>query len=348
MIVYKLKLLLWIIIVFVSGFLLSSCQHEDPRKYKNNKIYFLSNRDAPKREFDIFSMNLDGTHQVNLTRHISGIRSFSKPCISHDGKTVLFVKDADLKKTIQSLCVGDGSATTIAEVRINTPHMQFSPDDKYILFTDKIDTVNQIFLMKRDGSSRRKLSQSNFDDSNASYSPDGKKICYQTKLKNTSSIGIMNIDGSQQYVLTDDSGNDMSPSFSPDGSHILFSSDRNGTMDIFMINLNNNNITSLYNGASHDRDPIFMPDGDRVIFCSNTRGKKYSDLVMLNINTGETTLLTDLENKLNQNPLIIPNSNIVLFESSNFLQSDIMMLNLDDLNYVNLTNNPQWDLFPVF
>ena len=115
-----------------------------------------------------------------------------------------------------------------------------------------------------------------------------------------------------------------------------------------MIDLSNNNIKPLFNGSSHDRDPVFMPDGEQILFCSNTRGTKYSDIVMLDINSGKTTLLTKLENKLNQNPLIIPDSEIILFESSNFLQSDIIMLNLKDLNYTNLTNNPKWDLSPVY
>ncbi|MBN2089896.1 PD40 domain-containing protein [candidate division KSB1 bacterium] len=345
--VYNLKLLM--LISMTLGCCFTGCGHQDSRDTRRiDKIYFLSNREAPPREFDVFSMNVDGSNQVNLTRHISGIRSFSKPSVSHDGKTVLFVTDYGSKKTIQALNIGDSLTVPLTEIRLNTPRPEFSPDDRYIIFTDRLDTLNQIFIMNRDGAERRKLSQNNFDDSNASFSPDGRTICYQTRLKHTSSIGVMNMDGSKQHILTDDAGNDVSPSFSPDGSHIVFASDRNGTMDIFLLKVSGQKMKSLYSNTSHDSDPVLTPDGNYVVFGSNIRGKKFRDMVLLNIETGDINLLSQTANMLNQHPLIMPDGKSVLFESTNFQRSDIMKVELENLKLINLTNNPGWNQMPVY
>ncbi|MFQ5676766.1 MAG: hypothetical protein ACE5G1_12785, partial [bacterium] len=52
------------------------CQACNPKKSKEfSNIVFLSNRDAPKRQFDIFIMNRDGSHQENLTKELHSIRS---------------------------------------------------------------------------------------------------------------------------------------------------------------------------------------------------------------------------------------------------------------------------------
>ena len=50
---------------FFIFFTIITCQQE------KNKILFLSNREAPQREFDIFSMDIDGKNQTNLTKMLT-------------------------------------------------------------------------------------------------------------------------------------------------------------------------------------------------------------------------------------------------------------------------------------
>ena len=88
-----LLIFLQLIFSFFIGICTNACQKLPINTRSYDKIFFLSNRDAPKREFDVFSMNPDGSEQRNLTGLIPGIRTFSQPTVSFDGKMILFVSD---------------------------------------------------------------------------------------------------------------------------------------------------------------------------------------------------------------------------------------------------------------
>ncbi len=312
-----------------------------------DRILFLSNRDAASREFDLFSMNPDGSQQINLTRHIQGIRSFSNPVVSHDDKTVLFTTLHQLQRTLYALPVGDSVATPLTQVQMDQPQPRFAPDDRSIIFVDKVEGRHQIFRMNRDGSNRQNLSQNNFDDTEPEFSPDGSKICFTTRRGKTKSIGLMNSDGTQQEILTDDDGNDSNPSFSPDGAKIVFCSDRLGSSDIYYLNLSDKKIVVLFDEKSHDEEPQFSPDGNHVLFISNTRGMKYRDLMLVHLKSKQVKNLTEHLNYFNYHPIFKPDGRSILFESMRFEDSEIYEIGIDGKNLRNLTNHPKWDLAPA-
>ncbi|MBN1482805.1 DUF5050 domain-containing protein [candidate division KSB1 bacterium] len=327
--------------------LVTACSTGTIPERRTDKIYFLSNRDAEKREFDIFSMNPDGSEQRNLTRHTPGIRSYSKPCISHDGKTILFVTLHELKKSIQSLTIRDSLATTLTELQVLPPTLCFSPDDHTILFTDQVDGKSQIFTIDHDGSNKRNLSNNEYDNLKPAFSPDGSLICYEMRQGNNTSVAMMRSDGTEQIVLTSDGGNEADPSFSPDGKHILFSSDRNETVDIFLIKISNRKVTPIYTEKTTDQNPQFMPDGKSIIFISDFRGKTCRDVLLLELKTQKPLWLTKTENRLNHNPIVFPDGTAVLFETSDFINTDIIKVDLQDLTHKNLSNHPRWDILPA-
>jgi len=336
---------------FILTIILSSitCQKKTPViQRSSDTIVFLSNRDAARREFDIFSMNRDGSNQTNLTRHIPGVRTFSNPCVSNDGQTILFVTLNHTQRTLQALGMGDSSSVPLTRVQLDKPQPQFSADDQSIIFMDKVEGRRQIFMINRDGSARQNLSQNDFDDAEPEFSPDGSKICFTTKRGNTTSIGLMNRDGSEQVLLTDDEGNDSDPSFSPDGSLITFCSDRYGSSDIFLLKPDSKKIIELYSGRSHDVEPQFSPDGKYILFVSNARGIKYHDLMLLNLVSKKVKNLTSDLNQFNQNPVFLPDGRSILFESVRFDNAEIYEIGIDGNNLRNLTNHPRWDLAPAF
>ncbi|NOZ62408.1 MAG: hypothetical protein GXO74_12090 [Calditrichaeota bacterium] len=313
-----------------------------------NKIVFLSNRDAQKREFDIFSMNRDGSDPVNLTKNIPGVRAFSKPCVSHDGKTLIFLTFQPPVRTLYSMQMGDSVAVPLTQLKHDNPQVCFSPDDRYIVFVDLVEGRHQIFHMNRDGSNRRNLSQNKFDDTDPDYSPDGKKICFTTKRGKTESIAIMNADGSGQSILTDDKGDDFNPSFSPEGDKIVFSSRRKGISDIYLLALSSRKIFALFANKSYDIEPQFSPDGKQVLFISNARGIQYRDLMLIDLKSKKVRNLTESLNHFNQNPLFSPDGKSILFESIRFEDAEICQIGIDGKNFKNLTNHPQWDLAPTW
>ena len=312
-----------------------------------NKVFFLSNRDAPKREFDLFSMNLDGSDQINLTKKIDGIRSFSKPAVSYDGNVVLFVATGLAKKKLYSLQISDSTLKVLTEINVDNPHAQFSPDGKSILFTDLVNGKSQLFLMNDDGSNRKNISNNEYNDREPKFSKDASKICFTRAHNKNSSIGIMEPDGSNQEILTDNKGNETNPSFSPDGSLITFCSNRAGTSDIYYMDVSDQNIINIASSQFHESDPQFAPNGEDIFFISNAQGVRYRHLMLVNIISKKITNLTPDLNNYNQNFTLMPNGRSVIFESIQYEDSEIYQLDIDSLKTTNLSNHPKWDLSPA-
>lgn len=319
----------------------------EPRQVEH--IFFLSNRDAPKRQFHIFRALLDGTEQTNLTANETGIRSISRPILSHDGQQLLFIAFRGEQKLLQSMDTDGTGLKDLTPLSTDVPDPQYSPSDKTIVFVDRSGDrmKHQIHIMNEDGTNRKNLSNNRLDERDPSISPDGKKIIFSSKKGKTYSLYSMNLDGSRRKRLTDDSGNDRNPGFSPDGSKVVFDSDRNGNSDIFMINSRGGKISTITTAGTNDSEPIFSPDKKHIIFISNPRGMRYRDLLLYEIESKRWINLTDTLNHFNQNPAFTHDGKKIYFESVKFQDSDIYSIDLDKRTLTNISNYEKWDCCPV-
>ncbi|MEQ6378209.1 S9 family peptidase [Bacillaceae bacterium S4-13-56] len=150
------------------------------------------------------------------------------------------------------------------------------------------------------------------------------------KKKYESSLYIQNIETKQVNRFTQGNSKDSSPCWSPDGKTIAFVSDRSGKGQIWLIQANGGEarpLTDFPNGASQ---PVWSPDGQKILvttslaedesindqpkkddekdnelkpyittrlaYKSDASGffeDKYSQLILVDVATGETTQLTD-------------------------------------------------------
>ena len=255
-----------LILIFI---ITNSCQKRTEVVLRaSEKIVFLSNREAPKRQFDIFSMNFDGSGQLNLTQNVDGIRSISNPRISPDGKEIVFIVFETGRKLLQKMNIDGSNQKTLTEIKIDVPDPRFSPDGTRIIYVDKIQQHRQIFIMDRDGGNRTNISNRQNDEFEARFAPDGSRIVYVTKHSNKHSICVMNIDGSNKTELTEKTTDDRYPQFSPDGSKIVFSSSRDGDYDIYLMKKSGRSIKKIFDSPSSETEPLFSPDGRNIIFIS--------------------------------------------------------------------------------
>ena len=346
--ILNIRLLHWFIAILLFAFYLSSCQKETQfQGQKIDNIFFLSNRDAPKREFDVFSMDLNGGIQTNLTADIKGVRTFSNPVVSHNKKLVLFVSFYNTKRTIHVLQLSDSTSKPLTEVSIDKPDPRFSPDDQSIIFSDRVNTINQIFKIGINGKNRLNLSMSKYNESEPEFSPDGSLICFTSKRGKKSVICLMKSDGSAIEVLTDTKANSKNPSFSPDGTHIVFASDQLGSFDLYTYNLKSKKISTIYFRDAYALNPLYTPDGKYIIFISNLRGIKYKDIIVINIDTKEVTNLTEKLDHFNRFPVCMPDGRSIVFESVGAMNSEIYQIDINGKNLKNLTNHQKWDLAPA-
>lgn len=323
------------------------CEKKSQTRYRTvNQIIFLSSREAPKQECDIFSMNPDGSNPVNLTRNISGIRTSSDPQISQNGTHIVFWAMHQGKKTLQILNLNDTTCTVLAELNTDNPQARISPDARQIVFSDKMAGRDQIFVINKDGTGLTRLSPNNISETEPEFSPDGKYICFTSKINAKSSIAIMMSDGRDRRVLTGKDSNQKMPSFSPNGSYIVYCSDQKGTMDIFYVDIYGGEIFEAVVNNSYDFDPLFTADGKKIVFTSNVRGMKYRDLVVKDLDSSDYINLTANINPINHNAVIIPDGTSLIFESIKFGDGEICRIGIDGEGFKNLTNSPGWDLSP--
>lgn len=344
---YSLKKRWFRLLAIIFLLIIISCgTGERISRSKNKKIVFLSNREAPIRQFDIFIMNIDGTEQKNITSGMPGIRSISSPRISPDGGEILFLAFEGDKRYLRKIIVNTRQVITLNEVMADIPDAQFSPDGQKIIFVDQIDQRFQIFMMNSDGTQRQNLSQNLLDERDPAFAPDGKSIVYASRKDQAYSIWRMSTDGSDKVLLTENPGNDRDPAFAPDGKKIVFSSQRGVNMDICTVNRDGSQPAIIFQSDAHETKPQYSPDGTKILFLSNLRGMRYLDILVYDVNKKTTTNLTRSFDFINQNPCFTGDSENMVFESIQFGNADIYRLNLIDQKMLRLTDNPKWDFAP--
>jgi Tol biopolymer transport system component len=212
------------------------------------------------RGWNIFSMNADGSNEVNLTKTEDPVINF-EPSFSPDGSKIVFMRqrppDGD-----QDIWVIDANGTGAVELTnspgINETEPEFSPDGTKIVYvsadpkpigTDKYgneygyEFSNDIWVMNANGSSPEQLTETNSIVHNVgpTWSPDSTKIAYSTAecpppeppaeppvcgMPTASGLHVMNADGTEKTLLLNE-GNQIRSgqlSWSPDGTRIAFDS----------------------------------------------------------------------------------------------------------------------------
>jgi hypothetical protein len=220
---------------------------------------------------DIWTMNPDGTNQVQLT---STSDSDFTPAWSPDGSEIVFVRCANpCAHPHVWLMNADGSSphqlTTVPDASDQGP--KFSPDGAKIVFSSTRDDTSQfhpkLFVMNPDGSGVDALTEGP-SDSQPDWSPDGQKIAFIRDVD----LWVMNADGSNPVNLTNSPASDVQPAWWPDGSKIVFSSSPaspNVNYDLDTIPAAGGTPTPLFSTPPNEFHPSPTPDGTAIFFDTN-------------------------------------------------------------------------------
>ncbi len=337
------------VLILLIVFIIWSCEKQPPPQIiEYSKIVFLSNRDAEKRHFDIFSMNLDGSQQINLTPNLNTITSISKPLLSPDRRTILFLAFEGDRKVLQLMDINGGEPVILTDVDTDAPQAKFSPDGSKILFVSGAGKGRQIHLINNDGSNKQNLSSNEYDEFEPDFGPGGKKIVYVSHQNGKYFICTMNIDGSNQKMISDGLVNVRSPHYSPDGSRIVCSAFREKYADIYIMKGNGKKKHILFKSDTYNSEPQFSPDGKRILFLSNQRGMRYRDIMVIDPKTDKVISVTNNLNFINQSPCFSPDGKKIVFESITFNNAEIYLVDCDGQNLKNLSNHNKWDSSPAF
>jgi Tol biopolymer transport system component len=163
-------------------------------------------------EFDIFTINLDGSGMTSLGR----TPQLSEDAVdwSPDGGKIAvggFVFGGDASTDIWTVNADGSGFTPLATGPANDHNPSWSPDGTEIAFDSDRDGNAEVYVMNADGTNVRRLTNDPGGDGAPVWSPDGTKIAFVRD----GDIWTMDPDGVNQVKLTDAAGYDSLPDWQP-------------------------------------------------------------------------------------------------------------------------------------
>jgi len=224
-----------------------------------DKIAFTAN---PRGNYDIFTMNADGSEITPITSFPSDEKTLSW---FPDGKSIAYTRE--IKKFLKKeLCLFRIDVNTKSAKRIiprydknhAIPHV--SPTAPVVTFTAKRLLGWDVAVYDMNNNTMKYLDEGG-KSCRARFSKEGKKLVYvSTKDDKKGEIWTMLPDGSQKTGLTDRRETyDYFPCWSPDERYIAFNSshqgDHNGDWKLHIIDLKSRKVLLLFDSPGSDVFP---------------------------------------------------------------------------------------------
>jgi Tol biopolymer transport system component len=181
---------------------------------------------------DIYVMDADGTHLVQLTDQSEGGVTQDEPAWSPDGTEIAYRSNEAGALDVWVMDADGANARKLTDAGDSNGEPIWSPDGTKIAFDSDRQARSwglSIWVMNSDGSDPAMLTDTEAGDIVTSWSPDGTKIAFQRSVNQSDyawDVWVMNADGTGQQKLTNWVGRDGSALWSSDGTQLMFSSDR--------------------------------------------------------------------------------------------------------------------------
>ena len=239
----------------------------------NGKILFVSNQSD---DFEIHTINLNGTDARQLTNDSTPIREPIEPSWSPDGTMIVFaaspIEVIGGRADIFVINANGNNLTNLTNSPLVNDHEpRWSPDGQNIVFI----SGSEIYTIALNDNEPQQLTNDGaIEKSGPAWSPNGTKIAFVELRNGNYDIYTMNTDGNGKENLTNSpTHHEQEPDWSPDGTKLTFSryTVHGGETRIHTINANSSDLRMLTpeNIPSPNFSPIWSPDGTKILFGSN-------------------------------------------------------------------------------
>ena len=256
------------------------------------------------------------------------------PCLSPDGKTVLFSRTTDNRKTWDLLVVpiegGEPHRLSSVRLPVSATRASWSTRHNLIAFTGtSSDGKNTVWLINADGTQPRQLASTGLSEKvlYPSWYPDGEALAVMDagdqvikRIDRQRLTAVPVTDHTQ--VLTG------MPSVSPDGTWIAFAGQRNvgdaydETKNSIWVVSDTGTLRTVEADAGQGRTPAWSPDGQSLAFESN-RGNANRMYAVFTIHRNGTGLRQITPYELNANhPVWSPDAQRLVLSARHTKETD--------------------------
>lgn len=232
----------------------------------NGRIAFVSDRDG---DFDVYSMNPDGSDPIPLTATSGDERN---PSWSPEGRRIAYDRNAYVH-----VLADDGSYDVRIETCFYDSQPSWSPDGSRHVLYRQFGKTPYLLTRQIDGTNEDQLEGASIGVWSPEWSPEGTTIAFVNERygiddKFYSGIWLMDADGSNPREVTASENMDASPSWHPNSQRLAFTSERDGQLEIYSVDSDGTDLVRLTEHGASDLDPSWSPDGTQIAFISNRDG----------------------------------------------------------------------------
>ena len=208
-------------------------------------------------------MDLATGAQKTLTNLRSSQGSDFAPCVSYDGRNVVFARDAPSGTDLFSVPLSGGAEQRLTSGRGKaSTSPTLSPDGLRMAFSSDRAGPLDLYVSDVDGSNAELLTHGGIGERNwrdgADWSPDGRFVAYQSGVSPAFQVMLVNVrDQTTKFVTSE--GKNIEPSWAPDSRHLVVSSARNSlTQQLWVIDTQTGSARQLTRGTV-PRAPAWSP-----------------------------------------------------------------------------------------
>ena len=295
----------------IIGVILFSCTKKEAEEPpKNYRIAYNVWTDKEGDNYEVFTMNADGSDQVNIT-NLSGVEWTYR---AYNDK-VFYISDKDTCHRCYFLYETDAFGKEHRKIggpQLRDSWMSTRKGGEEIIVNPKIENDSAFYIINRSGELVQKVYTGLTYYSDPCFSPDGTEIVFRGSNKRfkpnvgyQDELYIVSVDGRNLRQLTkypegDTTANWYSyhagpPYWEPNRNIITYHSKQQGGSFLFQINPDGTGLRRL----TPDSIPVgwhsWSPDGKRIVFDSNTGGNDENmnfDIFLMDYESGEITQIT--------------------------------------------------------